>query len=162
MPLIQVSADNGLILIPKAGFSAVWGAIAKHQPPLLFRGVSREQFLQLPRRVLFLREPRARLQSAYRFLRPGEPFSDWVIRVCRDHNGDHHVMPVSELGAELATEVIKWDFGLLASILGVDDIPVLNASAPRECVWSPEATAAFDERYANDLRLWLGLEDHAP
>jgi hypothetical protein len=115
-----------------------------------------------------MREPHKRMESGYRMWAsmpwgsptPHCPFTDlssFVLKVCADAKGDHHVLPATELanyeGALLPNRIIRWNFLELEELLGIK-IAHYHSSNPGPCIWSDAARSAFAERYAPDLEIW--------
>jgi hypothetical protein len=107
------------------------------------------------------------MESAFRYYRPvGGPrdarqgeFADWVLRVCADPNlSDHHVVPQSDLLQGVSTQVLKWDFERLASVLGPPIMPQHQSDHSILTPWTAEAREAFERRYEQDIKVWRGNE----
>jgi hypothetical protein len=120
------------------------------------RRVDLDEFLTLPNRVAFWRDPTARIVSAWRTVGGRrEPFDAFVKRACLAHRGDGHMMSQTEhcLGKNL-TEYIFWDFARLAEVLGISAVPHVNSSSGSDPEWSDETKLKFDVAYAKDLATW--------
>jgi hypothetical protein len=109
--------------------------------------ITADAFAELPRRIVFLREPRGRIESAWRIYSAGfrtrychrlGSLSEFVLAVSSDHLGDPHVAVAFEQcchdGTFLPNRIIRWDFPALATLLGVAHMPHANAIRPAHLV----------------------------
>jgi hypothetical protein len=121
-----------------------------------------EMMATYPTRAVMIREPHARLESAWAvFHRDGvisADFAAWVVDVCEGRFDDMHVTPAATFLAGFnPTEIVRWDFARMAELIGAP-IPHANANTPRHaCHWTPAASEVFARTYAADLALWSSV-----
>jgi hypothetical protein len=161
MPFFNVDHRFGLLLIHKCASSAIHNAVVKSG--LWHSEVNLDQFKELPLRVAFLREPHRRIESCYRMYSVTgssrhhdlSSFSNFVVDVCRDRKGDPHVDHQSKHCSGHPNKYLCWDFDEMARLLGLESIPPYHSSLRSiRTDWSDEARAAFDETFAEDIKLW--------
>jgi hypothetical protein len=159
----RVSDEIGVVLFPRCANTAISFSLfdnARRCDP-----IPRQDFIKLPRRYSFWRSPLRRIESAYRYyfnIATGphdarrDGFANWVLRVCSDPNlSDQHVVPASDLLQGVETEIIRWDFERLASVLGLPPIMPQHQSVRSILTpWTAEAGQAFERRYEQDIRIW--------
>lgn len=135
--------------------------------------------------VFMYRNPRERLESAYRFLTMGErgdyarkahmpnplgvPFEEWVLRICEAGEGvldmDPHIRPQScfchryERGEFFLVPTIElaWDWDQLAKLCGRGFPVKVNASPRADLEWTPEMLEAHGRVYWWDWVKWASL-----
>jgi hypothetical protein len=160
--LILTTPSLGLVVSHKAGNSTLWRMAVLRG--WRWQQVDAETFKQIPNRVAFIREPHARMESGFRFLRrwetppyPCETFEAFVLAACADKAPNDHVSSQDSNcrheGQLIFNRLLRWDFVAASELFGVD-APHLNASAPAETEWTPAASEVFARTYAADLALW--------
>ena len=149
----------GLIVPPKCASSAMYNTAIRAS------SIDKQRFNTLPSKFMFMREPKARLESAYRmavssikfvprygsFLEP-DVFVRWISTNLEDPTVICQCEWLKGMGA---VGIIRWDFDRLAELIGAGHVPVYNDSDKNITVpWSDRAHALVDEIYENSLNLW--------
>ena len=148
--LCEVTRELGFCLIYRNASSSVRTA----RP---MRPVTPAEFVALPRRVAFLREPHDSFESTWRDYRQrrdvrltfGE-FAEMAFAGALPFHTPELVPQVNYCG--LANHLIRWDFAELAEVLGVA-VPHVNRTEREPVIWPAAIKERFAERYAADLAL---------
>jgi hypothetical protein len=149
--LYKVTRELGFCLIYKNASSSVRTA----RP---MRPVTPTEFLVLPRRVAFLREPHDRFESTWRDYHQRRDvrltFGEFAETALAGSFPFHTPELVPQVDyCALANYLIRWDFGELAEVLGVA-VPHVNRTEREPVIWPTAIKERFAERYAADLALW--------
>lgn len=121
-----------------------------------------------------LREPRDRLESAYRFLAQNERFRErdptfcrwpyWVYEQARLPDEERNVHARTQASAYrfegrwLDPVLVRWDWAELQRITGLV-IHRKNASRPMALEWTDRLEAAVRAAWAEDFDLWEGRRE---
>ena len=117
------------------------------------------EFAACPQRVVMWRDPHQQAESTYRFLPcKGEATTSFAEWICTRRTDDPHLISqtasVTWPGIFLPNLVLRWDFDAFRELFATGPIAHLNRSAPAPTEWTDDARAAFEEAYADDLRIW--------
>jgi hypothetical protein len=171
--LIEERPELAWVAIPKAGFTCTLDAFRRQDWTTEPR--NRQTIADMPLyKVAMLRDPYQRIESAYRMFQanksnahhtmgdPTLPFAQWVRQVTQitDADLDSHLVSQWDYccdlkGVWMVDHLSRWDWEEWEDLWGAGVMIRANSSDKSiPCVWTPDATKRFEDRYSADLDLW--------
>jgi hypothetical protein len=148
--------EVGLLPLPKCAFTSISAALDGRG----WTYIGLKEYAALPVRYSFWRHPAQRLEAAYGQHLIGmpnlPPFAQWVCTSAMQRDPhtasqyDHGCLQ----GRFVVNRIIRWDFSLLAKIIGAPAITHLNEGTTVATEWTEAAHSRFIRAYRRDLRLW--------